>query len=319
MLVITSAWAVYISSNSVQITADVRSTNIAVNVKAAEYFLDAITGIDGGGTAMSAADGAFDSTNETAVATFTPSFPYGERHIIFLHAEGSDGQWTPFKQVILNPNVNDILNKIQANYSAFQDLQFNVTITETRDGTVWSTKTGLVRMKGPYELRTDYDDGTVAIKNFNQTWWYNNSLNIGGALTSGLNGDWSSADNRKSDYFWDVPLCETRNVATITSSSQSANFGIQLQTNAGLPWPSQNSQVDYTRGFVTEADEQPADFVATSQYLNPTEVMPGHWLFTVHTHTLSFNSGATIIRQTTISNIVVNQGLNDSRFNIPTQ
>jgi outer membrane lipoprotein-sorting protein len=319
MLIIPNAWASYVSSNSVQITADVRSTNVAVNVKAAEYFLDAITGTNGTGTAMSAADEAFDSTNETATAAFTPSFPYGERHVIYLHAQGQDRQWTPFKQVILNPNVSDILDKIQANYSAFQDLQFNVTTTESQNGVTVNSQTSVVKMKGPYKVRSEYDTGFVGIQNENQMWWYNDALDIGGAMTAGINGDFSTEGSRVSDFFWDVPLSKTRTDASISSSVNSAIFDLPLVPKAGQLWPAQHTQTDYTKGVVNELDGQSEDMLIKSEYLNPVEVMPGRWLYTLHRHTMTFDSGDSVVIESTISNIQVNQGLSDSLFDIPAE
>jgi hypothetical protein len=318
MLIIPNAWAVYVSSNSVQLTANVRSTNATVIVKAAEYFLDAITGTNGAGTAMSATNGTFNSTNETVVATFTPAFPYGERHVIYLHAEGSDGGWTPFKQVILNPNVNDILTKIQTNYSAFQDLQFNVTGIEYDNGVAVQTNTAVMEMKGPYKTWTSNDAGFVAIRSDNRIWWYNDALNIGGALSKGINGDFDDVvSNQVSDFFWDVPMAKTRTGTSISNSVNSASFNCQLTPVGGLLWPSQNFGVDYTKGLVTEMDGKTADVTMKSEYLNPAEILPGHWMFTFHRHTMTFDSGDTIVVESTYSNIVVNQGLPDSLFTIP--
>ena len=71
----------------------------------------------GSGTAMSAADGAFNSTNEIAQAIFTPSFPAGERHVFYIHVKDSANHLCPFVAFVLNPTIDDILNRIQANYS----------------------------------------------------------------------------------------------------------------------------------------------------------------------------------------------------------
>ncbi|HTS18127.1 MAG TPA: Amuc_1099 family pilus-like system protein [Verrucomicrobiae bacterium] len=319
MLIIPNAWAVYASSNAVQITADVRTTNALVNVKAAEYFLDAVSGTNGAGTAMSASNSVFGSTNVTAVETFTPTFAYGTRHVIYLHAEGQDGQWTPFKQVILNPNANDILNKIQANYLAFQDLEFAVTSTEYDDGVAVVTDTATVKMKGPYEQLVQYDNGFTGVQNENEFWWHNDALNIGGAMTTGINGDFSVQGSRESDFFWDVPLCQARTVPAISISSNSATFTCQLAPQAGMLWPSQSFGTDFTKGFVTEFDGQSddGDVSIKSEYLNPVEVVPGHWMYTFHRHTMTFDSGDTVVVESAMTGITANQGLDDSLFDIP--
>jgi hypothetical protein len=54
---------------------------------------------------MTATDGQFNATCEVAQGQFAPSFPYGERHEIFVHAQGQDNQWCSFVKVIINPNV----------------------------------------------------------------------------------------------------------------------------------------------------------------------------------------------------------------------
>ncbi len=319
MLIIPNASAVYVSSNSVQISADVRSTNVTVNVKAAEYFLDAIAGTNGVGTAMSAADGAFNSTNEAAVATFTPAFPYGERHVIYLHAEGQDGHWTPFKQVVLNPNVNDILSKIQANYSAMQDLQFTMTTTETQNGTIVSTNSYSVWMKGPYKTRSQYPDGSVSIRNENQYGWYNLTEGVGDVFLQGLNGDFSTQGTRSSDFFWDVPLATTRTDPSISTSVNSATFGLGFAPKPNVSWFVEHSTVDHTKGFVTEIDMTVEDVTTTSEYLNPVEILPGKWMFTTHRYTITLSTGDNLVNESTITNLQVNQGLADSLFTFPTQ
>jgi outer membrane lipoprotein-sorting protein len=321
ILLIPNAWAVYTNGSIVQITATILSTNASVTVSNAEWFLDSITGVTNGtGFAMSAADGTFDSTNEVATATFTPAFPYGERHELWVHARGSDTQWCPFKKIIINPNVDDILDKIQANYSAFQDLQYEVTMVQTVNGVVGYTKTATVKMKGPYMVHTEYDTGDVTIQNENRFWSYNNSLGIGDVvMTLGLDGDFSVINSRQSDFFWDVPLCKTRTNAAITNSVNSASFDVSLTSTPGKNWPAESFSCDHTKGVVGTNECRGGDMVLRSEYLNPIEVISGHWLFSQHRHTMQFDSGDQIVLETTISNIVANQGLPDSLFNIPTE
>jgi hypothetical protein len=320
LLTIPNAWAIYLSSNTVEVTADIRSTNRYVTVKAAEYFLDSTNGVTfGTGYSMIATDGVFNSTNEMAVGTFTPSFPYGERHEIFIHARGKDKQWSPFKRVIINPNINDILDKIQENYSAFQDLQFNVTMTEKHNGVTVRTTTAAVKMKGPYMLRTEYDNGFVGIVNTNRMWWHNDALNIGGAMTAGINGDFSPEGSRCSDFFWDVPLSKTRTDASITYSHFSATFDCALPPKPGVLWPSLDFTADYRVGVVTEQSGRTEDVEIKSEFLNPIEVFPGKWLFTLHKHTMMFDSGDVIVFESAITNVQANQGLDDSLFYIPSE
>ena len=317
VLTIPNAWAIYASSNTVQVTADIRSTNWYVTVQAAEVFLDT-PGPTGHGLPLSAVDGRFDSTNETGTVTFIPTFPSGQRHELFIHAQGKDKQWSAYKKIVINPNVNDILDKIQTNYSAFADLQFNVTLTETHNGVVVETHTATYRMKGPYKIRTEYIGGTVAIKNENMTWWYNAGLHIGGSLVSALNGDSSATANRKSDFFWDVPLCKTQTDATISNSVNSAIFDIQLTPKTGSTKSVQHARIAASTGLIRELNVGTTDVVLKSEYLNPTEVIPGHWLHTLHRYTMDFADGDEIVKTTTLTNILVNQGMPDSLFDVPT-
>jgi hypothetical protein len=320
ILTIPNAWAIYTATSNVEVTADIRSTNRYVTVKAAEYFLDSTNGVTfGTGYSMIATDGVFNSTNEMAVGTFTPSFPYGERHEIFIHARGKDKQWSPFKRVIINPNINDILDKIQENYSAFQDLQFNVTMTEKHNGVTVRTTTAAVKMKGPYMLRTEYDNGFVGIVNTNRMWWHNDALNIGGAMTAGINGDFSPEGSRCSDFFWDVPLSKTRTDASITISDNSATFDCALPPKTGVLWPSLGFVTDYRIGVVTQQSGRTEDVEIKSEFLNPIEVFPGKWLFTLHKHTMMFDSGDVIVFESAITNVQANQGLDDSLFYIPSE
>ena len=318
VLSIPNAWAIYTSSNIVQVTADIRSTNQYVVVKAAEFFVDCPRAT-GTGIAMNLNNaGRRDSTNVTATGAFTPTFPSGERHELFAHAQGKDEQWCPYKKIIINPNVNDILDKIATNYSAFADLQFTATLTETHNSVFFSTHTAMYRMKGPYKTRTDYDSGTVVIKNENKTWWYNASLNIGGSLVSAVNGDSSTTANRKSDFFWDVPLSKTQTDAAISNSVRSADYDIQLTPKSGSIKPAQHARVDANKGLVSTLDENVADVLIKSEYFNPIEVIHGHWLHTLHRYTMDFASGDKIEKETIITEILVNQGLPDSLFDVPT-
>jgi len=140
-----------------------------VTVKAAEFFLDSTNHVTfGAGTALSAVDGAFDLSNELAQAIFTPSFPAGERHIVYIHAQGSNNRWCPFVSVVLNLTVNDVLNRIQANHAAIHDLQFDSTDAVVIDGVVQSSALRHVKQKGAYRYRVENTtSGMVEIINYN--------------------------------------------------------------------------------------------------------------------------------------------------------
>jgi hypothetical protein len=81
----------------VHLTADFTDVGGGDHVIAeAEYFLDTI-GADGTGTAMSAADGSFDSPNEGVEAFIDTSGWSGGGHLLYVHAyDGTDG-WGPIR------------------------------------------------------------------------------------------------------------------------------------------------------------------------------------------------------------------------------
>ena len=116
-----------------------------------------------------------------------------------------------------------------------------------------------------------------------------------------------------------MPLSKSRSDATISNSVNSTTFDVQLTSHSGIPWPSQHASVGYTHGVVTELDETVAGVLLKSDYLCPTEVLPGHWLHTLHRHTMHFDTGDEIVRETIITDIVANQQLSDNLFIIPTE
>ena len=240
VLSIPNAWAIYTSSNIVQVTADIRSTNQYVVVKAAEFFVDCPRAT-GTGIAMNLNNaGRRDSTNVTATGAFTPTFPSGERHELFVHAQGKDEQWCPYKTITINPNVSDILDKVATNYSAFEDIQFNVIMVETHNGIMSNTKTAIIRRKGPYKARSEYDSGLVAIQNENRCWSYNSTLGVGEVvMTMGFDGDFSVTNSRSCDFFWDVPLLKSRDDASITNSPTPVIFDVLLTSKSGGFWPTE--------------------------------------------------------------------------------
>ncbi len=315
LLTIPNAWAVYTATNQVQITADIRSTNSLVTIRAAEYFLD---DTNGAALALSATNGTFNTTSVTAVAMFTPTFPAGERHEAYIHAQGNNRQWCPFKTVIINPNVNDILDQIQTNYSAIQDLQFNLSFTETKNNVVTLKDTVVVKMKGPYKIRKEYANGLQFIQNENTEWWHMPSVG-GGAMQTGLNGNFAPTANRDCDFFWDVALWRSRMTCSLTNTAESGIQAIALTPATGSVWQAQSAQVDIGRGFVTQLSESDANISVVMDYLNPMEVATGVWMFTGHRHTIQFASGDQIVHESILSSVIVNQGLDDSLFAIPTE
>ncbi|HTS18501.1 MAG TPA: choice-of-anchor tandem repeat GloVer-containing protein [Verrucomicrobiae bacterium] len=288
MLVISSAWASYIDSNHVGITANVVSTNSTVNVKAAEYFLDAVTGTNGAGTAMSASNSVFGSTNVTAVATFAPTFTNGERHVIYLHAEGSDGQWTPFQQVVLNPNANDIVNKVQANYAQIADITYTLTRSEYFEGQVANTSTVLYRQLGPTKMRWDnLTTGAITIINGTEM----DVIDETGQLNQFTLISTSSGNDQPlslGQFFWNIGQFTAQHaLGTVASSTNGpASYVINASPNAGtgLPYDSMSCEVDLRYGVVTSFSFSLGGQTETTvQQAQPQQVAPGVWFHSQQT------------------------------------
>jgi hypothetical protein len=324
-LSIPDAWAAYISSNSVQITANVISSIATVNVQGAEYFLNAITGTNGAGSAMSASNSVFGSTNVTAVATFTPTFAYGTRQVIYLHAKGSDGLWTLFDPVILNPNANDVLNKVQANYSQMGDVSYSVSVSYFINGvSQQSPVTFTMQQKGGYMSRqTESADGLVTIVNATSTAYVNsNGVYQDGfevdTLTNMLLGVTST---NGASYYWDVPgftnAFPSVTGSTITNSANgSATFNSTPADTSAVSVV--NFTVDMGRGVPVQETYQGADgTVQQIQHGAPGLVGPSVWLPSSEQVTVTYPNGLVIQWQTAITNAVINQGLSDSLFAIP--
>ncbi len=319
LLTIPNAWAVYTNTTQVAVVADIRSYNRYLTVKAAEFFLDTTNGITfGSGTPMSAMDGAFDSTNEMAQAIITPSFPASERHVFYIHAKGSNNRWCPFVTAIINPNVDDILNKVQANYSAIHDLQYKVIFTETKDGIVTHSDIVTIKMLGPYKSRNEYSTGLCVIQNENSTWWSLPALGTS-KMQTGYDDNFDSNANRNADVFWDIPLWRSRMTSSIVGQPTPGTYDVSLAPAAGSIWPQQTMRVDFLHGFATQLGYGDTNVSATSNYSNPLEVAPGVWIFTSHRHTLQFNGGFQLVTESILTEIMVNQGLNDSLFSIPAE
>ena len=249
-----------------------------------------------------------------------PAFPAGERHELFVHAQGKDEQWCPYKKITINPNVGDILDEIQSNYSAMTDVQYDVSFTERVNGISNPARTATVKMKGPYKLRMQYDNGLVSIQNENRLWTFDSTSNSGEpVMTKGLDGEFSVAANRTADFFWDVPMSKIRSDVVITNSSSSTAFNAQITPKGGMLYPAQSFSFDPKHKIVTQLETKVGDVLMRSEYLFPMEMFAGHWLFTVHRHTMQFDSGDQLVMESSLSNIRVNQGLADSLFDIPTE
>ena len=136
-------------------------------------------------------------------------------------------------------------------------------------------------------------------------------------MTMGFDGDFSVTNSRSCDFFWDVPLLKSRDDASITNSPTPAIFDVLLTSKPGGFWPNEKFSYDHTVGVVTKLESRFDDMLLRSEYLNPVEIIPGHWLYTVHRHTMAFDSGDQIVLESTMRNIQVNQGLADILFDIP--
>jgi hypothetical protein len=134
-----------------------------------------------------------------------------------------------------------------------------------------------------------------------------------------LNGDFGIEASRTSDFFWDIPLVKTRTDGVISNAANSISFGLVLQPKSGVRWFAQHATIDYSKGSVSEISAQFEDLNVSAQYLNPVEILPGKWFYTLQRRTLSFGSGTVVVFETSISNIYANQGLAESLFEIPAE
>lgn len=75
--------------------------------------------------------------------------------------------------------------------------------------------------------------------------------------------------------------------------------------------------MDYTKGIVTRLGLGETGEQVVTEYLNPVEVLPGKWLYTLHRLTIHFPTGDELQTESSLSNIQVNQGLSDALFAIP--
>jgi hypothetical protein len=283
LLTIPNAWAIYTVTSNVEVTADIRSTNQWITVKAAEYFLDSTNGVTfGTGYAMTATDGTFNSTNEIAVGTFTPSFPYGERHEIFIHAQGKDKQWCPFKKVIINPNINDILDKIQANYSQIQNISYTMVVKDFVGNSVNQTRTVLVRQKGAYKFRyEDLSTGALTIINENQIVVRDQNGQVTPMFLV-LNDDPSGSTSKNTHFLWDIDRGKTRydfgSLAPIPNTPGGYSFIASAKAGVATAYGSFSCTTDFRYGSVSRIDyaDDGVTTVSLEQPL-PQEIAPGVW------------------------------------------
>ena len=329
-LTIPNAWAI-ISNKQVAVFADIRSSSNTVTVKAAEFFIDSTNGVVfGSGTAMSAMDGAFDSTNETAQAFFTPAFAPGTRHIAFIHAQGSNNLWYPFVKVIINPNISDILGKIQANYAGIRDLQFDSSDSMLIDGVVQSRSTYHVKQKGAYKYRIeDLANGNVEIFNHN----FDVTMDAGqqiisyrvasgpddfvATVTAGPSA--VSDNNEMEDFCWDIPTFrQAYTVAIDATFLQGSNGCYYLIAPANDGTETIQVSVDYTRGVPTKRTFSPPNLTPLdSQLNNLIEISHGVWLPLSQTDTMTLLDGTVLKWLRTLSAVQANAGLDDLIFAVP--
>jgi hypothetical protein len=331
ILTIPNAWAVYTNSTNLTVFADIRSASNAVTVKAAEFFIDNTNGVVfGSGTAMSALDGVFDSTNEMALATFTPTFAAGTRHFAYIHAQGINNNWCPFVKVIINPNINDILGKIQANYSAIRDLQFDSSDSMLINGVVQSISTYHVKQKGAYKYRIEnVDNGNVEIFNHN----FDITLDAGQQIinyqvASGADdfvatvaaGPSAAPDNKQMEEFcWDISTFRQAYAVTWNGNVlQGVNGWYYLGATANDGTETIQVGFDYTRGVPVSRTFSPPNLTPyVSQSGNVTEINPGVWLPLSQTDTMTLLDGTVLQCQRILTAVQANTGLDDSNFSVP--
>lgn len=330
VLTIPNAWAIT-SNKQVAVFADIRSSSNAVTVKAAEYFLDTTNGaVSGSGTAMSATDGAFDSTNEAAQALFTPTFALGTRHIAYLHAQGSNNRWYPFVKVVINPASDDILGKIQANYAAIRDLQFDSSDSMLINGVVQCSSTNHVKQKGAYKYRIeDSANGNVEIFNHNfdvtldarqQIISYRVASGADDLVATVAAGPSAISDkNQMEDFCWDIATFRRAyTVAMDTNSVQGSNGCYYLVAPANDGTETIQVGVDYTHGVLTKRTCGPPNLTLLGSRLdNLIEISPGVWLPLNQTDTMTLLDGTLLKWQRTLSAVQANKGLDDLIFAVP--
>jgi hypothetical protein len=282
LLTIPNSWAAY-SNNNAEVWADIRSTNRFVKVSAAEYVLDSTNGVVfGQGNAMSATNGTFNSTNIVAKATFTPTFPVGERHEIFLHAQGQDGQWSAWQKVILNPNVSDVLDKVQANYSAIANMTFTMVVKDFVHDEVVSSHAVVVKQKGPRRFRyEDVATGAITIVNDGQI-----AVRDEQGQTTPMflvsDDDPDGSTGKAPHFYWDRGCATNQYEFAFMpgATNQNGLFAMQATKRPGVAamFDELVATVDYRLGVVTEIQHKDSgELVVKLEQSASTEVKPGIW------------------------------------------
>jgi autotransporter-associated beta strand protein len=277
-----NAFGIYTNGmTNIFLQGDARSSTGAVTVAAVEWF-DTKAGSNGTGNAMSTLDGSFDSTNETATIIFTPSFPPGERRILWLHARGSDGVWGNYVKVLINPNVNDILDKVKVNYSKITDITYTTTLKRYFEGQVAETQTIQCRQKGPFKIRWDnLTTGASTIINQDGI----GIIDENGELTPLIlvvGEDGQSQAIKMNQFYWDIDSFKTdhtfEEASVVTNSALSYQFTATPITNSVHSYDSLVCTVDIQSGAVTSFDLIFAGRVAlTVHQVSIQEIAPGIW------------------------------------------
>jgi outer membrane lipoprotein-sorting protein len=277
-----NAFGIYTNTTQVYLQADARSTNTSVTVAAAEYF-DTIVGTNGGGVAMSALDGSFNSTNEIVKATFTPSFSTNQHHVFWLHARDSNGVWGQFVKVVVNPNANDLLKKIRANYSQIANITYTMTVQDFVGGQVAQSRTVVFRQKGPYKMRwDDQTTGATTIINGNDIGVFDEN----GQLTPMVlvvGDDPSAASSQSSNFYWDIDRFKTQHdlgaPSALTNAPAVYEFTATPKVGVVTPYETIKPQVDFRNGTVTLIQYLAGGLTTfTLEQPSPQEIMPGIWL-----------------------------------------
>ena len=320
-LTLYNAYGIYTNGMSnIWLQADARSTNAAVTVIGAEYF-HTIASTNGTGTAMSALDGTFDSTNEVLTATFTPSFLPGERHILWLHAQGSDSNWCDYVRVIINPNVEDILDKVKANYSRMETIGFTAAAKEIIDGETMRTQTIRFRQKGPYKMRWDNQTtGATTIVNGNEIAFIDGTGRIT-PVTVVKNDTPGFEHNKRTHVYWETDrfFAQHEFGEVVSSTNAPTAYWLAATPKPGVPQPytSVSLEVDFRNGVVLATKRVvPGLGVYSTEQPSPQEIMPGVWFQTQQNWSVPVDEGWEIRHNEEIqgTTIEVNRPMADELF-----
>lgn len=111
----------------------------AQSVTAAEYYLDVAPWQGGTPVPMTAGDGAFDSTTETAAGTIATTGLEIGKHTVWVRAKDAGGTWGPYaaRYFTIDPNASATLlsDNFEAGATAWSPLSGNATWSVVADGT----------------------------------------------------------------------------------------------------------------------------------------------------------------------------------------